>query len=215
MEKIVIIGNGGHAKSIMDSIENLGVYEIVGFIATKDEQQFEYRGYRIIGTDDDLELLYKSGIHKAFVGIGYMGKGNVREKIYDRLKKIGYTLPAIIDPSAIIASDAQIGEGTYIGKRAVVNSAAKVGKMAIINTGAIVEHDCIVGDFAHVAVNVTLCGGVFIGRSCFIGANAVVIQNIVVEDNSLIGAGAVVVNDIEDNCVAVGVPAKIVKKLNN
>lgn len=205
MEKIVIIGNGGHAKSILDSIEAIGMYEIAGFIAAQVDHQFEYRGYKIIGTDDDLEQIYKNGINNAFIGIGYMGHGNVRQKIYDKVKEIGYSMPTIIDPSAIIASDAKIEEGTYIGKKAVVNSAAKVGKMAIINTGAVVEHDCVVGDFAHVAVNATLCGGVSIGEYSFVGANAVIIQNIMVGEHCLIGAGGVVLRQVKNEQIIYGI----------
>ena len=85
-----------------------------------------------------------------------MGEDDIREGVYDRLKQIGYRIPIIADPSAIMADGIQIGEGTFIGKRAVVNSNAKIGKMCIINTGAIVEHDNDIGDFSHIAVGGTL-----------------------------------------------------------
>ena len=215
MEKIVLIGNGGHAKSIIDSIETSNTYKIEGFIANNSNEEFAYRGYRIIGTDDDLEQIYESGIHNAFICIGYMGDNSIREELYIRLKKIGFTLPVIIDPSAMIALDSQIKEGTYIGKRAVINSAATIGEMSIINTGAVVEHDCLVGEFSHVAVNATLCGNVKIGRACLIGANAVILQNIQLKKNVLVGAGAVVLDDIQENSVVTGVPAKSIKKIND
>ena len=93
MEQILLIGNGGHAKSVIDSIETQGVYEIVGFVAEKLDSDFEYRGYKVVGTDADLNSLYQKGIKCAFVCIGYMGKGNVRDNIYHNLKKIGFTLP--------------------------------------------------------------------------------------------------------------------------
>lgn len=196
MEKIVLIGNGGHARSIFDSIEAVSIYEVVGFVSDCEDSQFEYRGCRIIGSDDDLERIYESGIHTAFICIGYMGTGNVRERLHGKLKEIGYDIPSIIDPTAIIAQDVCIGEGTYVGKRAVINSGSVIGKMAIINTGAIIEHDNCVGDFTHIAVNATLCGDVSVGRHCFIGAGVTIIQELTIGGDSVIGAGSIVLKSV-------------------
>lgn len=199
-----MLGNGGHAKVVAESIEALGEYEIVGFVSDRDTD-FEYRSYRIVGTDDDLEHIYQSGVKLAFVCIGYMGKGNIRKRLFERLKEIGYELPIIADVSAKIAGDVKIGEGTYVGKAAVINADAKVGKMAIINTSSVVEHDCVVEDYTHVSVNATLCGGVSVGKSCFIGANAVVIQNVSIGAGSIIGAGGIVLNNVGEKKVICGV----------
>lgn len=211
MEKIVLIGCGGHAKSIVDSIEAQGMYEIAGFIAEELNSDFEYRGYKIIGTDADLAALFNRGIKNAFVCIGYMGKGNVRQKLYNTLKQIGYSIPVVIDPTAILAKDVWIEEGTFVGKRAVVNSGASVGKMVIINTGAIVEHDCKIDDYTHIAVNATICGAAHIGQSCLIGAGATVIQEVKIGNKVILGAGSVASRKVEDEHIAVGVPAKAIR----
>lgn len=211
MEKIVLIGCGGHAKSVVDSIEAQGKYEIIGFIAEKIDNDFEYRSYRIIGTDADLVALYDRGIKNAAVCIGYMGKGNVRKKLYDTLKRIGYTLPVIIDPTSTLAKDVLIEEGTFIGKNSIINSNVNVGKMVIVNTGAIIEHDCIIDDYTHIAVNAAICGCSQIGQSCLIGAGATVIQEVKIGDNTMLGAGSVATGDIEAMQIAVGVPAKSIK----
>lgn len=196
MKKIILIGNGGHAKSVYDTITTLGCYEIAGFISENLNSEFDYRGCKIIGTDKDLQNIRNYGIEYAFICIGYMGKGNIREKIYDNLKDIGYKIPVIIDSSAIIASDAKIGEGTYIGKLCVVNSDSSVNKMVIINTGAIIEHDNSIGEYSHISVGTTLCGSVTIGKKCFIGANSTVIQGINIADNAIVGAGSTVLADV-------------------
>ena len=74
----------------------------------------------------------------AFITLGSVCNPKIRIKLYNRLKEIGFTIPSIIDKSAIIAKECEIGEGTYIGKRAIVNTGAKIGKNTIINTGTIV-----------------------------------------------------------------------------
>jgi len=199
MEDIILLGIGGHAHSVVDSIEQLGVFHIVGFLDVKENQDKEYRGYRVIGTDDMLETYYFKGIKNAFVTVGYLGEGNIREKLYRELKRIGYKLPNIIDETAIVAGDAQLGEGNFVGKRAVVNANAEIGNMCIINTGAIIEHDCSIGDFTHIAAGTVLCGQVTVGDRTLVGAGTVVIQGIGIGTHVLVGAGMVLTKNVRDN----------------
>lgn len=206
--KIVIVGFGGHAKSLADSIMSDGKYEIAGYT---DSEETDVLNIPYLGTDDELKSIFDGGVQNAAVGVGYIRKSDIRDKLYDRLISIGFELPVIIDPSAIIALEAQIGEGSFIGKRAVINAGVKVGKMCIINTGSIIEHENIIGDFTHIAVGATLCGNVGVGDHCMIGANSTVIQGVHIGSYSTVGAGAVVINNIESNKTVVGVPARVIK----
>lgn len=204
-----MVGYGGHAKSVADCIERQKKYSIIGYTdAQARESQYKY-----LGTDAVLKNYFDQGVKNAAIGIGYMGKGDVRAKVYEHLKNIGYFLPIIADPSAIISETAQIGEGTFIGKGAVVNAEAAVGKMAIINTMALVEHECVVGDFTHVAVGAVLCGQVRVGDSVLVGVNATILQCLDIPSNMIIPAGETVRRNyhIPNDCMAVGVPAKIKK----
>ena len=205
-EKIILLGCGGHAESTVDAIE-----AAAGFIDKDFPKSFEYRGYRIIGCDNQLEKIYHSGIHYACVCVGFLGVGRIRNKLYSQLKKIGFILPAIIDPSAILAADVDIGEGSFIGKRAVINSNAVIGKMAIINTATVIEHDCVIADFCHIAISSVICGGVYVEENSFVGANTTVIQGIRIGSDTVIGAGAVVVKDIPRLCTVIGIPGKVVR----
>lgn len=188
MKKIILIGFGGHAKSVADSIERTGQFHIIGYTEDKDKST----RYPYLGTDDILPQLFNAGIRYAAIGIGYLGKGMVREKLYSKLKGIGFELPIIIDPSAIVSNSAVIGEGVFIGKRAVINAEVLIEKMCIINTGAIIEHECQVRKFTHISVGSILCGQVNVGEAAFIGANSVVIQNREVEPREIIPAGITV-----------------------
>lgn len=185
MEEIILIGYGGHSKSVADCIERQKEYKIVGYT---DLQEVD-SPYPYLGTEEVLYSLYDKGIRHLAMGIGYLGRGNLRENIYAKAKKIGFSFPIIIDPSSIISSTAVLEEGAFVGKLAIVNAAAHIGKLCIINTKALVEHDCVVGDFTHVAVGAVLCGQVNVGRSVLVGANATVLQCQSVRDNAIIPAG--------------------------
>lgn len=207
MEKILIIGYGGHAKSVIDSIKTAGQYEVAGYTDIEDKH---VAGIPYLGTDDCLPLIYERGVHKAAFGLGFMGKSELRNSLYQQVKEIGFELPVITDPSAVVSNSARIGEGTFIGKRAVVNAGAVIGKMCIINTGSIIEHENHIGAFTHIAVGTVLCGDVRIGEQCLIGANSTIIQGITVGDKSIVGAGSVVIDDIGCSKTVVGVPAKAI-----
>lgn len=196
MKKIILVGFGGHAKSVIDSIEKSQEYEIIGY--TDVEPDKEYKGYQYLGDDEVLREYYDRGVHYAFIAVGYMGKGDLRPRLYEKVKKIGYVIPSVIDSSAQLAADVRIDEGCFVGKRAVINANASIEKLCIINTGAIVEHDCSVGEFTHISVGSILCGNVKVGNGSFIGANATVIQSRAIGNDCIVGAGVVVRNNIKD-----------------
>ena len=205
MEELIVLGCGGHARSVADTVERQGRFRLAGFVGTQQDAGFRYRGYGMLGLDSDLPALFAGGIQYAFLGLGYLGNSRARDALAARLEAIGFQLPVIADPAALVAVDAAVGPGTFVGKGAVVNAAATVGRCAIINTGAVVEHDCRVGAFAHIAVGAVLCGGVSVGDHVLIGAGATVLQDRTVGAGAIVGAGSVVLADLPAGVTAVGV----------
>lgn len=189
MKDIVLVGFGGHAKSVADTIERTGQYNIVGYTDIKEDAACNR--YKYLGADAALKDIYESGVKCAAVGVGYVGKGDTRDKLYMMLKGIGFELPVIVDPSAIVSETAVIEEGAFIGKGAIANAEARIGKMCIINSKALVEHETVVGDYSHVAVGANLCGKVSLGDHVFVGAGAVVVQCVNVGAGAFIRAGEV------------------------
>ncbi len=196
-----MLGLGGHAHSVVDSIEQDRKYNIVGFLDTEKMQGKQYKDYRVLDTDDALQKYFDSGIKNAFITIGFMGHGTVRNRLYQRLKDIGYNIPNIIDKTAVISENVELEDGIFVGKKAIINANVKIGKMCIVNSGAIVEHDCKINSFSHIAVGSVVCGGVLIGEGTLIGANTTVIQQKVIGNKCIIGAGTVVSRDIQDNII--------------
>lgn len=201
MDDIILLGMGGHAHSVADSIERTGKYRIMGFLDREEMQGKSYKEYPVLGPDSDMGRYFEEGVRNAFVTVGFMGHGSVRERLFWKLKEIGYTLPNIIDDTAIVSDNAKLGEGIFIGKKAVINADAEIGDMCIVNTGAIIEHDCEVEEFSHISVGSVLCGEVHVGRASFVGANAVVIQGTRVGSHCIVAAGATARKSTEDYCM--------------
>lgn len=202
MEDIILLGLGGHAHSVVDSIEQSGKYNIIGFLDMEGMSWKHYRDYRVLDTDDALQMYFDRGIRNAFITIGFMGHGDVRNRLYRKLKDIGFAVPNIIDKTSAISGSAELEDGIFVGKNAIINVNAKIGKMCIVNTGAVVEHDCEIGEFSHVAVGSVVCGGVSVGKQTLIGANATVIQNKMIGNRCIIGAGMVIRKDMENDSMA-------------
>jgi sugar O-acyltransferase (sialic acid O-acetyltransferase NeuD family) len=185
--KILLIGGGGHCKSVIDVIEQENRYLIAGIIDKKELIGQEILGYKVIGSDDDLHNLYKEYKY-AIVTVGHIKTNTLRVKLFTILKEIGYNLPAIISPLAYVSKYSFIDEGTVVMHQALINANAKVGKNCIINTKALIEHDSIIEDNCHISTASVINGGVIIKENTFFGSNATSKQSI--EIDGFIKAGS-------------------------
>lgn len=209
---LILVGGGGHCKSVIDVAESAG-YEILGILDRPKEVGKKVLGYEVIGTDDEM-VKY---IDKAdfIVTVGQIKSPALRIKLHGMIEKVGGRLATIIAPTAHVSKHAAIGEGAVIMHQAFVNAEAKIGKGCIINTASTIEHEAIVGNFCHISTGATVNGGAKVGESTFIGSQSVINQLVTIGNGTVVGAGSAVVSDLPDNCVAVGVPAKIINKTSN
>ncbi|KEH98041.1 acetyltransferase [Clostridium massiliodielmoense] len=211
MDKIVLVGGGGHCKVIIDIIKSISKYKIVG-ITDANTSEEQIIGVPIIGNDDVLEDLYNQGVKNAFVCVGALNNIKIRDKIFNKLKSLGFSMPKLIHKNAIVSPYAKVGDGTCVMAGAIVNAGAIIEENCIINTGSIIEHDCLIGRNTHVSPKASIAGGSKIGCNCHIGTGSTIIQEIEIESNVVVGAGAVVVNNIEGYVTAVGIPSRIIKR---
>ncbi|MBQ7647310.1 MAG: acetyltransferase [Clostridia bacterium] len=207
---ILLLGCGGHFRSVLDSIKSTGKYNKIGLVDNSIVEK-SYFGIEVVGTDDDLGSL-KSEYDNAFITVGSVGDISVREKLFGILKKNGYNIPNIIDATAVVSGSAFLGCGVYVGKKAVINAGSVIGDCSIINSGAIIEHDCALAEFVHASPGAILCGDVKIGYGTHIGAGAAVKQGVTVGRNCIVGLASAVLSDIEEDSVAYGNPCRIIRK---
>ncbi len=197
-----MVGFGGHALSIADSIMQSKKYELVGYTDVSDRGNCY--GAPWLGEDDALEEIHQKGCENAFIGIGFMGKSDLRDLLFRKLIDFGYSIPVVCDKTAAVGLDVETGSGTFIGKNAVVNAGSRIGDMCIINSGSIVEHENNIGDFSHIAVGAVLCGNVTIGDHCLLGGRSVVMQGVKIGSHCIVGAGSTVLKDVPDNTTVYG-----------
>jgi len=172
MKEILLIGGGGHCKSVIDVVEQENKYKIAGIIDKKELVGQSVLGYKVIGCDDDLAELFESCKY-AIITVGQIKTNKIRVNLFYKLKEIGYTLPVIKSPLSYVSKHSKIGEGTVVMHHALVNADARVGENCIINTKALIEHDAVVEDFCHIATSAVINGGVVVKKNSFVGSNAV------------------------------------------
>ncbi len=198
MNKLVLIGGGGHCKSVLDAALRSKRFDEIVITDHTRQKGAQLYGCMVVGSDEELPRLKDNGFEHAFITVGSIQSTAIREQLAECAERLGFHFPVIVDPSATISENASMGDGTFVGKHAVVNAGAQIGKHCIINTGAIVEHDCSVGAFSHVAVGAVLCGEVYLGKSAFIGANSTVIQGLRIGTRAVIGANSTVIRNVND-----------------
>lgn len=189
--EILLIGGGGHCRSVIDVIEAEGKYTIAGIIDRKELIGSEVFGYEVIGCDDDLPALV-SHYPNATITVGQVRSAEVRKKLFAFLDSCGYLLPSIISPRAYVSKHALLGRGTVVLHDALINAQAQIGDNCIINSKALIEHECKVGNHCHISTAAVLNGATQIGSGSFIGSNAVSKEGAIVPEDSFIKAGSII-----------------------
>ena len=212
MKNIVVLGSSGHSKVIIDIIEKIGKYNIVGIIDKNQEKGKDFFNYKIIGHDENIiELTEEYDIECGIVGIG---DNLIRKNVVNYIKhlKSDFKFTSLIHPNSSIAKKVVVGEGTVVMSGVSINSDSKIGNQCIINTNSSVDHDCIIGDYVSISPNSCLGGNVNIGNNSFVGLGTNIINNINIGNNNIIGSSSLVIRDIKNNIFGYGVPFKERKK---
>ena len=192
MKNIILIGGGGHCKSVIDVIEQEGRFEIVGIVDKPELLGSNILGYSVIGSDFDLGSLAEK-YQYALITVGQIKSPSLRIKLFDLATKAGFTLPSIISPNAYVSKHSSIGNGVVVMHDAIVNASVSIGDNCIINSQALVEHDCAISKHCHISTNATINGGVAVKLGCFIGSGAIIKESTTIGKNSFIKAGSLVI----------------------
>lgn len=210
-KKILLIGGGGHCKSVIDTIIKTKQYYEIGVIEQEGKLGESVLGVPVIGSDDDLPRLFQEGFNEAFVTLGSVGNPQLRIKLFNTIEEIGFKIPNIVDSTALVSDYVKLNKGIFVGENTVVNAGSTIHNGAIINTSSVIEHDCIIEEFSHIAPGALLCGDVRVGKNTHIGAKSVIRQQIKIGSNSIIGMGSTVLTDIREGVIAYGNPCKEVQ----
>ena len=193
MKKIILIGAGGHANSCVDIISVSKQFKITYLLEREKSKSFS-KFKKIIFTNENLIKIRKN-IKYAHISFGQIKDKYKRQKVYEKLKKLGFEFPVIVSKTSYVSKSSTILDGTIVMHKSSINSNVKIGFNNIINTGSIIEHDVCIGNHNHIAPGAIINGGVTIGNNCFIGSGSIIRQGLKIKDNSFIQAGKVILKN--------------------
>ena len=193
---VVIIGGGGHASVVYDSLIECG-REVLGFITPNREKGTSFCNSEVLGQDKDI-LKYKPQNIELANGIGFIFENQNRFNVAKKMREDGYSFTTIVHPSAILGKRVDLGEGVQIMAGSIVQHGTKIGNDTIINTGTILDHNCHIERNCHIATGVVCAGNIKIKNNTFIGAGSVIIHDISVGSYCMVAAGSVVFENLND-----------------
>ncbi len=199
--RVVILGAGGHAAVIVDSMLEAGEHALAACLGASEESTI--LGVPVLPAETDPRTLGAEGV---FVAVGDNAR---RKRLVEEARGMGLELVNAVHPRAVVSRFAELGAGVAVMAGAVVNARSVIRDGCIVNTGASVDHDCRVGAYAHMAPGTRLCGRVELGEGVFLGVGACVLPEVRIGEWAVIGAGAVVRRDIPAGSRAWGVPASV------
>lgn len=208
MRPIVLIGGGGHCKSVIEAANGTGKI-LRGILDRPELVGSSLLTVPYIGSDGDIATL--AGECDFIITVGSITSAATRLRLYQTVKASKGRFATITAVTAHVSEYARIGEGTVILHGACINASADIGCNAIINTLACIEHDVTIGAHTHISTAAVVNGNSVIGEASFVGSRAVVNNNVTVASHVIIGSGAVVCKDITTAGTYVGIPAKQVR----
>lgn len=214
--KLIILGTGGSSRDVLDAVVCINAvnpaakYDCVGFL-DDDESRWgkEIVGMPILGPLSSAPSYPDS----LFInGIGSAANHKEKASIIARSRVPLERFATIIHPTAVVSPFARLSNGVVALQHVTVATGARVGAHVIILPSAVVSHDVVVGDFTCIASGVCIAGGVKVGRSCYLGTKSAIRENVRIGERCIVGMGSVVLRDVEDDCIVVGSPARVLRR---
>jgi UDP-N-acetylbacillosamine N-acetyltransferase len=212
MRQAIILGTGGHCRTVLSILLDVGSHNILSIMELAELRH----GETILGIPVNAEVSSLNsfrGQSKIDVFLA-IGDNTLRQEWWNKVSALNLSIPNLISPHAIVDHFAKLGTGNVICSKAFIGPECKIGNNTLINTGAVVEHEVEVGSHCHLGSSSTVAGRSRIKDNCFIGAGSTVIDNLTIASGTIIGAGATVISSI--NCSGgtyVGTPARLLPNI--
>lgn len=215
MKKLVILGGSGIGRIAASIATSMDEYSVMGFLNDVEpvgSHIGKYNPLTVIGKTEDIDLFLE--IEDVYFFIAYVGLGNEKET-FEKITRMNIPknrMASLLHHSARIPWPyCNIGDGVLLGPNCVLSPDVTIGDNCILLSNSFVGHDSTLQHFAHVAAGGVVGANVNVGKAVHVGTNSVIREKTRVGDYSLIGCGSVVINDVPENAVVVGNPARVIR----
>ncbi len=215
-KKIIILGGLGNGSVIANAIIDANKrgnkeWEFAGYLNDRQEKDSLIEGFPVLGKTRDTIEFIKKGFY--FINTIYRIDGQQdRIKLFESLKIPDSSLAIFIHPMAYVAPNVELGSGTVVMPNVSVSSGTIFGKCCLVMVGATIGHNNRIGNYCHFAAQCCTSSFTKISAGVHIGLNATIRENLEIGKNSAVGMGSVLLENIGENEIWAGNPAKFIRK---
>ena len=205
-KKVIIVGAGSVGKFIAYNPNQFTEkFDFIGFLDDDPNKKGQLiAGIPVLGT---LELL-PDFINQNIAVVWGIAFPKIKASLVEKVKHLDAEFPTLISEKAWISNEVAIGKGCIIYPGCSINYETVVGDFVVMNMNCALGHNLTLGDFTSLAPGVNLGGYTTIGDRTEVGIGAATKQFISIGSDCVVGGQAMVINDIGNNIVVKGIPAR-------
>lgn len=158
---------------------------------------------------DEFTTTFKKGDAKVVIAVG---EPAIRQMLYQKVVEAGYALEKLVYPTVHIPRDVQLGDGIVINMGCFISTDTIIEDNVFLQQYVILGHDSIIQTHSVLSAFVSVGGHSKIGSSVYIGMHVPVKEGIKIGDGSIVGMGSCVIRDIEEDMIALGNPARPIRR---
>lgn len=215
---LAIYGAGGLGRELLELARQINnhtqKWEMIFFVIDNEyynPQVNKMNGAEVI-TFEKVQSDYKKRDVEFVIA---QGEPIERKKLKEKLDSYGFKLATLIHPNVYIPESSSIGLGTVIQSNCYISCNVKIGDIVLLQPSVNIGHDCEIGMGTNISGLCNLAGRVNIGEYSYIGISTIIMEKIIIGNWSIISMGSAVFRNIEDGVIAVGNPARIMKRNEN
>ena len=213
LNKLIIIGSGGHSKVVINEVLKHNKFKIQKIIDIKNFGKKIKVGKKYLKIINYKKFDWSKINSQTFLFIA-VGDNFLRKKIVNEIEKNNNKIKwaTVVSFDSIISNEVKIKPGSLVVSGSIINPGTKIGAHCIINTRSSIDHDNFFDDCSSCAPGVVTGGNVKVGKYSFLGIRSTVINNIKIGSKTIIGANSLVNKNCLSNYIYYGRPAKKIKK---
>ncbi len=199
--QIIIIGNTSNAKLAHYYFNNDSEYDVVAFAVESEYVTSEnFLDLPLVSLESICDV-FPPDKYSAFVAVGYTEMNQLRERLYNKVKELGYQLPNYISSKSSFLTEENIGDNNLILEDNTIQPFVRIGSNNVFWSGNHIGHDAVIEDHCFITSHVVISGFTCIGSNSFLGVNSTLRDDIKIAPFSLIGAGASINGDTQEGDV--------------
>ena len=194
-KRLVIIGDSAFAEIAYEYFMYDSSYRVVGFAVERAYRKRDRLFDLPVVDFEELEKRFAPDSHAAYVAIVYTQLNRLRARLFNEMKRKGYTMASYVSSRAFVWRNVEVGEHCFIFEDNTIQPFVKIGDNCVLWSGNHIGHHSTLGDHCFISSHVVVSGFVNIGDFVFLGVNSTISNKVTIGNDCWIGPGVTIKKD--------------------